>query len=453
MGAAGHLADDQVDTVLDFLLSDFQERPFPDLVPRNLHIPEIPRKAVTLIGMRRSGKTYALFDLMRRLLEQGMPKERLFYLNLDDERLFEPTVATLDRALERFFRRQPDARATTSHLFFDEIQVVPGWERFLRRVIDTEDVQVYVTGSSAKLLSTEVATSFRGRGLAVEVLPFGLKEAAVAHGVEVGSSWPPGARARSRLEALTDVYLERGGFPEVQHVDGRDRVQLLQGYVELVLLKDVLERHGAANLTALRHLAHAVFAANAGQFSVSRLHGALVSQGVKVGKPTLLTYLDHLTDAYLAFLVPIRSRSAKQRIVNPKKVYAVDTGLVVAMRAGGARELGALLENLVYLELRRRLGRLAEGAISYYRTGSGREVDFTVEPVLPGTTLELVQVCASLQAPPTRERETRALTEAMTETGVTSGTIVTLGDRERVSTAAGTIRVVPAWEWVLEPVA
>lgn len=439
------------DGALDLLLSDFQQRPLPPLVPRDLRVPQIPRKAVTLIGMRRSGKTYALFDLMRRLLAAGVPKERLLYLNLEDDRLGVPDLGTLDRALELFYRRDPAARRGTAHLFFDEVQVVPGWERFLRRVIDTEDVQVVATGSSARLLSTEVATSFRGRGLAVEVLPFGLREAARSHGVEPGTSWPPDAPTRSTLAALTDAYLERGGFPEVQHVHPFDRVQVLQQYVELVLLKDVGERHSVTNLTALRHLARGLFAASACPFSVSRFHGTLASQGIKVGKPTLLTYLDHLCDAFLVFLVPLRTRSEKQRLVNPRKVYAVDTGLAAALRAGGARDLGALLETFTYLELRRRLGRLAEGAITYYRTAAGHEVDFAVDAVLPGEGLQLVQACADLRAPEARQREVRALAQAMAETGAARGTIVTLADRETIPTDAGPIRVVPAWEWALEP--
>lgn len=439
------------DDVLDLLQADFQQRPLPALVPRALRIPRIPGKAVTLIGMRRTGKTYALYDLMRRLLAEGVPKDRLLYLNLEDDRLGTPDTGTLDRALERFFRRQPAARRETAFLFFDEIQVVPGWERFLRRVIDTEDAQIYATGSSARLLSTEVATSFRGRGLAAEVLPFGLAEAARSHAVDLGTTWPPAAPTRSQLGALLDAYLERGGFPEVQHLHPFDRVQVLQQYVELVLLKDVGERHQVENLSALKHLARGLFAANAGPFSVSRFHGTLVSQGVKVAKPTLLTYLDHLRDAFLVFLVPLRTRSAKQRQVNPRKVYAVDTGLATAMRAGGARDRGALLETFTYLELRRRLGRLAEDAITYYRTAAGREVDFAVDAPPPGGTLRLVQSCASLQTPETREREVRALAEAMAETGVREGTIVTLADRETIATDAGTIRVVPAWEWALEP--
>jgi predicted AAA+ superfamily ATPase len=436
---------------LELLLADFQQRPLPELVPRDLRIPRIPRKAVTLIGMRRSGKTYAMFDLMRRLLAEGVPKDRLLYLNLEDDRLGVPDLGTLDRALELFYRRSPAARHGTAYLFFDEVQVVAGWERFLRRVVDTENAQVVATGSSARLLSTEVATSFRGRGLAVEVLPFGLREAARAQGVERGTEWPPAAPLRSRLAALTDSYLERGGFPEIQKAHPFDCVQVLQQYVELVLLGDVGERHGVGNLGALHHLARALLTANARPFSVSRFHGTLSSQGLKVGKPTLLAYLDHLCDAFLVFLVPIRSRSAKQKLVNPRKVYAVDTGLAAAMRAGGAEDRGALLENLVYLELRRRLGRLAEGAVTYYRTAGGREVDFAVDPVMPSEKLQLFQACASLWARETREREVRALAEAMSETGSRRGTIVTIADRETIGTDAGSIRVVPAWEWALEP--
>lgn len=439
------------DDVLDFLQADFQQRPLPVLTPRDLRIPQVPQKAVTLIGMRRVGKTYALFDRMRRLLAAGVPKERLFYLNLEDDRLGEPDLATLDRALEGFYRRQPAARDQPAYLFFDEIQRVPGFERFVRRVLDTEAAEVWLTGSSARLLSTEVATSLRGRGLVVEVLPFGLREAARAHGTEPDLSWPPGAATRSRLAALFDAYLERGGFPEVQSLQDFDRVQMLQQYAELVVLKDVGERHQVTNLAALRHLVRGLFAANAGPFSVSRFHGTLVSQGVKVGKPTLLAYLDHLADAFLVFLVPLRSRSEKQRIVNPRKVYAVDPGLAAALCLGGARNLGALLETAVYLELRRRLGRLGEGAISYYRTAAGHEVDFAVEPVLPGGTLQLIQVCTSLHAPKARQREVRALARAMAETGVTQGTIVTLADSATIVVDAGSIRVVPAWQWALEP--
>lgn len=440
------------DELLSLLISDFQARPLPDVVPRDLRVPMLSGKATTLIGMRRVGKTYAMYDVMRRLQAAGVPKTALLYLNLEDDRLGAPTTATLDRALELFFQRAPDARERRSYLFLDEIQVVPDWERFVRRVLTTEDVQIVLGGSSAKLLSTEIATSLRGYALAVEVLPFSLRETMRSEAVEPGSApWPPGARVRSRAAAALESYLLTGGFPEVQGVHAFDRVQLLQGYVETAILRDVMERHGVTNLTALRHLAHALFDSNARGFSVGRLHGALVSQGVKVSKHTLLDYLGHLTDAYLVFLVSIRTRSEKQRLVNPRKVYAVDPGLAAAMYGGGAVNTGAQLECFVYLELRRRLGVLAHGAVAYYRTKGGFEVDFAVDPVVPGQPMKLIQACASLEAPATRDRELRALGEAMSETGCLHATVVTLNDRESVELPTGTVRIVPAWEWALEP--
>lgn len=436
---------------LERLIAGSLEARLPAVVERDVRVALAPRQADVLIGMRRSGKTYVMFQELRRLLAAGVPRNRLLYLNLEDDRLGDPDLDLLDRALEVFYRRSPAAREEGAWLFLDEIHVVSGWERFIRRVLDTEDARVVLTGSSAKLMSTEVHTSLRGRSLAREVLPFGLREVARWRDLEPGESWPVGPRRASRLAALADEYLAVGGFPDALDLDPIDRIQKLQDYVEIVLLRDVVERHGVANFTALRHLARALFAANANGFSISSFHGALKSQGIKVGKATLLEYLGHLTDAYLVFLVPIHTRSEKQRLVNPRKVYAIDPGLANAMQVGGAGNLGARLENAVYLELRRRLGRLATDRVTYYRTGSGREVDFLVDPASPGGPVELLQACASLEKPKTRDRELGALEEAMGETGIAAGTVVTLAERETVALKTGTARLIPFWEWSLAP--
>jgi len=439
------------DHTIERLLARFQTEKLPEVVRRDIRLGMAPGRADVLIGMRRSGKTYVMFQEMRMLLGKGVPKSRMLYLNLEDDRLGEPDTGLLDRALELFYRADPDARSAGAYLFFDEIHVVPGWERFVRRVLDTEDVRMVLAGSSAKLMSTEVHTSLRGRSLAAEVLPFGLREYVRAQGLEPGESWPPSPRQESRLAAFFDEYLMRGGFPDVIGLNAFDRVQMLQDYVESVTLRDVVERHRVENFTALRHLVRALVAANANGLSVSSLHGVLVNQGVKVGKATLLQYLDHLVDAYLVFLVSVRTRSEKQRIVNPRKVYMVDPGLAFAMQTGGARNMGARLENAVYLELRRRVGCRATDAITYYKTERGREVDFAIDPVMPGEELELCQSCAALSDPETREREVGALVEAMEETGVRSAVIVTIGDRETIEMPEGIIEVLPYWEWALRP--
>jgi predicted AAA+ superfamily ATPase len=434
------------DATLERLIAEQHDRPLPKVVRREVRVPGVPGKADVLIGMRRSGKTYTLFCEMQRLLDQGVPRSRILYLNLEDDRLGDPDVHTLDRALELFYRRDPEARTAGAWLFLDEIQVVPGWERFARRVLDTESARLVVAGSSARMLSTEVATAFRGRGVTVEVLPYSVREAALAGGLELSwSAWPPGAAARSRLDAHIVTYLQRGGFPGVWALHPYDRLAVLQDYVDLVVLRDVAERHAAANLPVLRELVAALLSANTNGFSVSRLHGSLTSQGWKVGKATLLEYLGHLVDAFLVFLVPLRSRSVRQQAVNPRKVYAIDPGLAAAMYRGGAQNRGAQLENAVYLELRRRFGRLSDGVIGWVKTSSGKEVDFAIDD--PAGPLRLVQVCEQLSDPATRQREIGALTEAMGELGCGAATIVSLVDEEIVQTAAGEIRVVPAREW------
>jgi uncharacterized protein len=436
------------DEVLERVVAEQHDRPLPPLVRREVRLPDIEGKADALLGMRRSGKTYCLLGAIGELLAAGVRRSRILYLNLEDDRLGEADLRTLDRALEIFFRRDPAARSQGSWLFLDEIQAIDGWERFARRLLDTERVRLFVTGSSARQLSTEVATAFRGRSVTVEVLPFGPREAALADGLDWQvAAWPPGAAQRSRLDSFVLDYLQHGGFPAVRSAAPYDRVQMLQEYVDLVVLRDVGERHSATNLQALRSLVAALFAANANGFSVSRLHGALTSQGLGVGKATLLAYLGHLVDAYLFFLVPLRTRSARQRTVNPRKVYAVDPGLAAAMYSAGAVNRGAQLENAVYLELRRRYGRLSESAVTWFKTPSGSEVDFAIDDPVRGGPPRLVQVCTGFDAPSTRQREVDALAEAMRTVGATTGTIVTLTDEGSIEVDAGTIRVVPAREW------
>ncbi len=440
------------DGSIERLLAEQEERPLPVVVPREVRLPEVPGKANALIGMRRSGKTYRLFGEMRTLLDRGIPRSRILYLNLEDDRLGTADLQTLDRTLELFYRRDPAARTEGAWIFLDEVQVIPGWERFARRVLDTEAARLFITGSSARLLSTDVASAFRGRSVTAEVLPYGIREAALAEGISVGPKrWPPGAALRSRLDAFIVDYMERGGFPAIRSLHPFDRVQILQEYVDLVILRDVAERYRAANVPVLRELVAALVAANTNGFSVSRLHGALTSQGWKVGKSTLLAYLSHLVDAFLFFPVPLRSRSARQRAVNPRKVYAIDPGLAAAMYRAGAQNRGAQLENAVYLSLRRRYGRLSESVIAWVKTSSGKEIDFALDDPVEGGPPKLVQVCETIDNETTRRREVEALTEAMVETRCREAVIVTLNQEERIDTDSGTIKVIPAREWFFHP--
>src|SRR3954451_20951964 len=189
-----------LDELFDRLIADFQERDLPQVTQRDLSLPALPGKADVVVGMRRSGKTWFLYQLIGDQIASGIDRRRLLYLNFEDERLLPLTAADLSRIPEAFYRRTPANREHLCWFYFDEIQNVPSWETFVRRLPDSEKIALVLTGSSARLLSREIATSLRGRSLSTEILPFSFAESLRHEGVDLPGDWPPGARIRSLLE-------------------------------------------------------------------------------------------------------------------------------------------------------------------------------------------------------------------------------------------------------------
>ncbi len=415
----------------------------PEFTRRDAVLPAIPGKADAVIGMRRSGKTYLLYQHMAALLEAGLPRSSLLYLDFEDERLMPMSAADLHHVPEALDRRHPERIGAERWLLLDEIQNVPGWERFVRRMLGVAGVRVALSGSSAKLLSTEIATSLRGRALSTTLYPFSFREFLSHHGVRLPDKWPPAPAARAKLEHAFSRYLELGGFPEVQSLRPDLRVRVLQEYVDVTLLRDVVERYGASNVPALRYLIRRFLENQGGRFSVNRLYNDLRSMGTPVAKDTLHAYLQHLEDAFLLFAIPVASESARVRAVNPRKGYVIDHGLARASSLKASADLGHALENIVFIELRRRGFDLA-----YVSTKGDREVDFLATS--RRGEAQLVQVSASLTDPKTRARELAALEAGMALCGIDSGVIVTLGETDDLEVTGGQVSVRPAWRWLLE---
>jgi hypothetical protein len=384
--------------------------PVPEFTRRDIHLPAIANKAVAVIGMRRAGKTTFLWQILADRLARGTQREGLLYFGFEDERLAGMTVADLGLIVEEYYRLHPEWRDERRAVFFlDEVQTVPGWEVFARRLLDTERIELFLSGSSARLLSREVATSMRGRAMEALVHPFSFREYLRHLGREPlqPTERLPKAR-RSALEKDLRAYLARGGFPEGLGASPRDRFELLRGYVDTTLLRDVIERHAVSHPVALRWMVRQLLANAAGTFSVNKFHADLRSQNIAVAKDTLHAYLAHLEDAFLIRTVSISSGSERQRMVNPRKAYPIDMGLIPVFDPTGRPNLGHALETAMLLELER-----CGAQISYVRTTGGFDVDFLAR--YPEGGEELIQVCANLDAPATRERETRALLEAGTE--------------------------------------
>jgi predicted AAA+ superfamily ATPase len=400
----------QLKQVIRQKITDALAAPVPVHTRRDVHLPGIKAKAMAVIGMRRSGKTTFLWQCLAERQKAGAPREALLYFNFEDERLAEMTAQDLQLVVEEYFSLHPERRdSKTVTLFLDEIQEVPGWELFVRRLLDTEKVELFLSGSSARLLSREVATSMRGRAMEVLVHPFSLREALRHRGVEPKAPWIDLPKAaRSTLDNHFRAYLSEGGFPESQGAPTRDRASLLRTYVDVAILRDVIERHGVSNPAALRWLQHRLLGNPAAPFSVQKFFNALKSQGLPVGKNTLHDYLAHLEDAFLVRAVSLHTASERQRMVNPRKAYPIDPGLISLYERTGRASLGHALETVVLLELERR-----GCEIDYVRTGDGHEVDFFARNPEGGAIL--IQVCADLSDTDTYAREVRALTAAAAE--------------------------------------
>jgi uncharacterized protein len=418
--------------------------PVPAFTRRDVRMPQVPGKAIAVIGPRRAGKTTFLWQVIANRLSSGCQRESLLYINFEDERLSDIGAEDLHIVVEEYYRLHPESRDRQKVvLLLDEIQVVDGWEAFARRLLDTEQVELFLSGSSAKLLSREVATSMRGRAMEALVLPFSFREFLRHTGKEPDRTVArlPKASRSGLGKALRD-YLTVGGFPEAQSVSLRDRFDLLRGYVDTMLLRDVVERHEVSQPAALRWMVRQLLGNAGGSFSVNRFHNDLRSQGMGVGKDTLYAYLAHLEDAFLVHTVSIASDSERRRMVNPRKAYPVDPGLISVFDRSGKANLGHALETAVAIELERR------GAeVTYVTTKSGHEVDFFAR--YPEGGADLIQVCADLDSPLTREREIRALLGGAEDFPDASLHIVAL-DADALHGLPEGVNVHNAFEWLLE---
>ncbi len=305
---------------------------------------------IGLSGVRRSGKTFLFFDSMRRLTEDGVDRRCIVYLNFEDDRLHPVRPEELDLILRSLRELYPDMTGKRVYLFLDEVQNAPGWERWVRRLRDTEDVEIFVTGSSSQLLSRDLSTAMRGRSITLEVFPLSFREFLVFRDVETATY---DAETESRIRALLVEYLVWGGFPEIVLADESLRPLILEEYASLMLFRDVVERYAVRNEKVMRTLLRYCYRNTASLLNVSKLYRDFKSMGLSASKNTLYEYLSHLEDAFLVFALPKREDSLRKQEHNPKKMHVVDPGLVSAFKAYPRRDLGHKLETAVFIETRR----------------------------------------------------------------------------------------------------
>lgn len=410
------------------------------VVPRDVEYVEKLRASTVVKGMRRTGKTFVTYERMKRLVADGIPLKRIVHINFEDERLSKLTVDDLHLIGEVHAELCPEFADGKVWYFLDELQCVDGWESYARRLVDSPNVQLCLTGSSSKLLSEEIATQMRGRSLPIEVFPLSFPEYLRFNGIL--SDVPKAgftAREKGVLRKAMSDYAERGGFPDVQDVSSGMRAAMLQEYVDAVLYRDIIERHKVASVQALKYTLEYLFHNYARKTSTRSISGVLKNLSVPANRESVADYLDWFKDAYLVYPVSVLSDSLAVKRVNPDKYYLIDPGLIRAMCVKNDAGRGWMLENIVYMALRRRGGK-----ISYITNADGTEVDFHVRD--RSTHGErLVQVSYAMSEAATFNRETNAIKFARQKKGIHDCTIVTWDDAGEIDG----IRIMPVWKWLL----
>lgn len=428
--------------VLRTIMIEFQQRDLPQPIPRAIHPPKHHadvRKAWVLMGMRRSGKTWALYQEIRSRQGLGLPKETSLYINFEDDRLAGFEIDDFQSILDVYFELYPQYINSKDLFFcFDEVHVIPGWEKFIRRLIDTESMQVCVTGSSAGMLSKELGTTLGGRAWPQEVFPYSFSEFLGLKGVSPSTALS--AKAQAHMKHVANEYLLYGGFPEAVAEPKELHTALIQGYMDAVVLRDIVKRHSISNVDIIQRFLIQVLRQLAAPLSVTKVYHTLKSQGLALGKNSLFEYLQYFEDAYAILSVPFFSLSERVRQVNPKKVYAVDPGVITAYSVKRDFERSSRLENAVFMHLRRSYSN-----ICYYKNSQQKEVDFVVTTALGD--LILIQACAEMDHGQTRERELSALYEICKEFGLKNGTIVTEDHEEEIIRDGVTVHCIPFWKW------
>ena len=417
------------------------EIPF-EVFPRDSELPLDRGKIITVPGVRRCGKSSMMMIAINTLVErQGIDKRRILWIGFDDERLRAMTPEQLDMIVESYMEMFPDIPVKDSYMFFDEIQLVSGWEYFVMRLYKNYCRNIYISGSNATMLSSELKSVLRGWPLEYETWPLSFREYCRFRGVDAESYLEQDiAMVRSSFPD----YNRYGGFPEIVLTKSRsEQTRLLQGYFDTMLLNDLAEHYRISNIPVLRYFLKRIMSSLSKPASILAIYNDIKSQGLKISKDDLYQWADYACSIFMFVRVPKYERSLAKEQKALCKYYCIDNGLRNSVLLPQSGDDGRLLENTVLLHLKRTMQPFEK--VSYYLGKT--ECDFVLQR--EDAVSELIQVCWDMSSPETRSREVAGLVEASEVTGCDNLTIVTNGESSEMVNEGKTIKVVPAWKWLL----
>ena len=408
---------------------------------RSLQLPLNKQRIVTVTGVRRCGKSSLLHLTINRLLASGVDKEQILYIGFDDERLANMNVSDFDEILQAYRLMYPDRPLSSVYMFFDEIQIVKGWELFVLRVYKSYCKNVYVTGSTAQMLSGEMSSALRGWPDEYTEYPLSFREFIAFKGIKANRYTEEGA---ALMANMFNSYLLTGGFPQAVLANVEtERVKLLQAYFNTMLFRDMIEHYNiSASPSVVRYFLKRVFNNITKPSSVNNIYNDLKSQGLKLSKDSLYQWLDYACNIFLLHKVPKYSKSIIKQSTSLSKYYVVDFALAKSVLLPQSEEKGKALENAVYMHLARHLNENEQ--IYYFNEGA--ECDFVIAN--DEGVKELIQVCWELDEFNT-PRECGGLCAASAATGCKKISIVTCNQAQSIHYGDLQINVVAAWDFML----
>ena len=395
----------------------------------------IKHKEIILItGVRRGGKS----SLMRLICDDiiirfDIPKANVLYLNFEDERFVDFTVRDFETLYETFIETEsPEGR---KYFFLDEIQNVEGWERWVNRLYEFEDIKIFITGSNATMISSEISTALTGRNRQIINWPFSFREYLILKGYSLSEKDLYLREKRAEVKKLFKEYFELVGFPEVLKIKD---TTLLEQYFKDIIYRDVIAGYSIRSVKEIKELT-LFLASNLGTIQSYKNIKNLI--GVK-SLNTVKNYLEVLSNVYLFFLIDLFDYSLKRQIYNPSKIYCIDTAMSSSISFKFSHNRGHFYENVVFLELMRK-----NEEIFYWKSKRGREVDFVTKKGLKIDTA--IQVTLSLADKKVRDREIQSLVEAKEDLNPKHLIILTEDEEGNEIIGNAKIKILPLWKWLI----
>ncbi|RHL07389.1 MULTISPECIES: ATP-binding protein [Bacteroides] len=417
------------------------EIPF-DVIERDTKLPIDRKKIITIPGVRRCGKSTLMEIAINTLVEKGVPKEYILWLGFDDERLRSMTSEELDDVIASYMEMYPNIPIKDVYMFFDEIQLIKDWEYFILRVYKTYCKNIYVCGSNATMLSTELSSALRGYPLEYETYPLSFNEYCRFRGISTNSYLE---QDRAKLRIAFEEYNQESAFPEIVLTTSQsERLKLLHGYFDTMLLKDLVEHYKISNVSVVRYFVKRIMANLTKPTSINAIYKDIKSQGLKVGKDDLYLWANYICDIFMFVRISKYDRSLIKEQKSLDKYYCIDNGIRGAVLLPQSNDNGKNLENTVFMQLNRT--KLPSDKISYYQ--SNGECDFVLQR--NDAVVQLIQVTWDMSDENTREREIGGILEASTATGCTNLLIITKDEETVIVRESKQISVVPAWKWLLQ---